>query len=192
MNAVDPNIVFERLRAETCKLLGFNIDALDAWQTAKVDTLSLLRLEQDRQMSAALRGEAVDPRQIAAIGEQLERLLHPAAAVERGRAGETARDALRRLILDVHAADEHKRADIAREEQQAIAEASGVQPTPALTASAEQTTSSSNVKHEYIDAEVLNEPLPPAPPPAEPSPLKPIPKRGDGCIHISILSLTHY
>src|ERR1700722_18786400 len=85
MNAVDPNIVFERLRAETCKLLGFNIDALDAWQTAKVDTLSLLRLEQDRQMSAAMRGEAVDPRQIAAIGEQLERALRPADTGPNGK-----------------------------------------------------------------------------------------------------------
>jgi hypothetical protein len=37
-----------------------------------------LTLEQDRQVSASLKGEAVDPKAIASVAEQLERMLHPA------------------------------------------------------------------------------------------------------------------
>jgi hypothetical protein len=76
-SAIDPSTLFEALRAEVIESLGYDASALRPWQTARVHALSLLHLEMDRMTTVALRGEAIDPRAVSVVAEQMEKLLHP-------------------------------------------------------------------------------------------------------------------
>ena len=75
--------VYARLSSETAKLLGFDVAALSPAQDVRVSMVAGLRLEFDRLQIAQLRGEAIDPKALVAISEQLEAALRPAEVVER-------------------------------------------------------------------------------------------------------------
>ena len=162
---------YRAIRASTAKLMSLDLDNLSSWQSVRLDRATVLRLELDTLASKQLAGQAIDTNKYATASETLERLIGGRPEQPNNVAvSEDARNRLRQLITDVLLTPSEQLVDAMRREEMIMAQAAGVQPTPALTAPAEQTTSSSsNVKHDYIDAEVLNEPLPPAPPPAEPS-----------------------
>jgi hypothetical protein len=111
MSDEQPNaVIFGKLRAETCGLLGFDLDHLSAWQEARLDTTVMLRWELDRMQSEMMAGKPVDAKQIAAIGEQLEAALHPIDGTN-AEASEPdnreAREALASLVLGIAEARAH-------------------------------------------------------------------------------------
>jgi hypothetical protein len=69
--------VYERLRAKTANLLGFDLTNLSALKALRLDRATLLRLELDRLQAQQAAGEAVDLNRIALASAQLEALLPP-------------------------------------------------------------------------------------------------------------------
>jgi hypothetical protein len=71
----DAGVVFERLRAETATMLGFDLDHLGAAQAVRLDRAIALRIEIDRLQSQQLRGESIDIVKLTSATEHLEKLL---------------------------------------------------------------------------------------------------------------------
>ena len=77
INKSNTSTLFDDLKRSTCQKLDFDLANLKPWQEARVTTIALLLLEQDRQVSAAIRGERIDPKDVSSIGEQLQNAYHP-------------------------------------------------------------------------------------------------------------------
>jgi hypothetical protein len=98
--------VYARLRAETAKMLGYDIADLTAVQTLRLDLAASLRLEIDRITALQMRGEPADLRALTSAAESLEKLLHPEVGPT-GNASEGAREEFARLLDGLAGAAEH-------------------------------------------------------------------------------------
>jgi hypothetical protein len=100
------NEVFHRLRLETIEQMGFDAIDLKSWQETRVHCVSVLRLELDRLTAEALAGREIDPKSVASINEQLERLLHPSFGGDSPEAHQRenteASEHLSKLITNLH------------------------------------------------------------------------------------------
>ena len=64
-----------RLRADTAKLLGFDLNNLSPSQSVRVDRAASLRLQLDDIQSAQLRGDAIDMPRFILASKELEAML---------------------------------------------------------------------------------------------------------------------
>lgn len=167
----DPGVLFNKLRAETCAKLDFDINHLSPWQEVKVNQVALLRLEEDRLIAAALRGEPIDPRAVSAIAEQLEKALHPSYGGDspeaHAAADETARAKLGAIVNGLLQQREYEATEIQQREEAAAVAAAGEPPPLETLPPLQSSVPGPNVKHDYLDAVVLSDD---PPPPAAPLP----------------------
>ena len=90
--------VYARLRTETAKMLGFDIDALTPVQALRLDLAASLQLEIDRITALQMRGEPADLKAMTSAAELLEKLLHPAEVAQTRNPHEGAREELARFL----------------------------------------------------------------------------------------------
>jgi hypothetical protein len=64
-----------RLRADTAKLLDYDINNLSAWQSVRLDRASTLRLQLDDISAAQLRGDPIDMPRFILASKELEAML---------------------------------------------------------------------------------------------------------------------
>jgi hypothetical protein len=172
---IDPPRLFEKLKAEVIEQAGF-VRPLRAWQETRVHSTALLLLELDRLTAQSLRGEAIDPKSVASIGEQLERLQNPSRGGDspeaHDRADAEATAELDRLITGILEQREFDGSEaMQREELAAIAAAMPENVTAKLAdASDPDAPPPNNVKTVYIDHDLI-EPDPTKPP--TPTPVTP-------------------
>jgi hypothetical protein len=76
MSAATPT-VYAKARAETCALLGYDLDGLTAEQATRLDITTALRLALDDQSGKLARGETVDVTKLLAASEALAKLFPP-------------------------------------------------------------------------------------------------------------------
>jgi hypothetical protein len=166
---VDPSAIFERLKADVIEQLGFDAKALRPWQSARVHSLSLLHLEMDRMTTEALQGRAVDPKAVAVVGEQMERLLNPSFGGDSPEAheivNEEARAKLMKLIDGISMQQEFE-ADAALQAEEAaaiaaalpvsvVSEAKGANLATFAEADPDAPPPSDNTRTTYIDAATI-------------------------------------
>ena len=132
----DPAAAYDRLRAETAEMFGYDLGNLSLTQGLQLDLVSLLRLEVDTMQGQVLAGQVVDLTRLVAAHGMLQKLLPeralvaPAPAVE-DRGSPTARERLRQLIENVFAAKDAELAESCqREEAVMAAEAMSASPPP--------------------------------------------------------------
>jgi hypothetical protein len=109
-----------RLRADTAKLLNYDINNLSAWQSVRLDRASTLRLQLDDISAAQLRGEVVDMPRFILASKELEAMLggNPDASTAHDFSG--AREELRQFFA--------RRADPIRKRDERLAEAKAALP----------------------------------------------------------------
>ena len=71
----DTAALFEKVRAETAQMLGFDILCLTPAQGVRLDRATALRLEVDRILSLQMRGEPIDVGRLTTASIQLEEML---------------------------------------------------------------------------------------------------------------------
>jgi hypothetical protein len=67
--------MFERVRAETAKMLGYNLDQLGLVQSVRLDRAIALRIEIDRVQAQQAQDQPIDIGRLSAASEQLEKLI---------------------------------------------------------------------------------------------------------------------
>lgn len=165
----DDDIVLDKLRHEACDMLQFDAAKLSAWQEARAGTLSLLLLQQDRLTQMAVAGQDVDPRQVVAIGTQLEAVLRPVAAdhnnvFERERDNEAARAKLAELVAGIVEQREHDADEIAEREERVMAWEAANEQTPLEIISLKPPAAASPAARTTYTECLNNQPAPPAEP----------------------------
>jgi hypothetical protein len=71
----DPAGLYARLRAETARMLGFDLASLSLGEGLQLDLTSMLRLEIDTLQGACLAGQAIDLARLQAAFAMLQKLL---------------------------------------------------------------------------------------------------------------------
>jgi hypothetical protein len=90
--------LYASLRAETARMLGYDLAALTPPQDVKLGMVAGLRLELDRLTTAQMRGEEIDPRVLVSISELLETALRPPVEARELGGDDTALAKVRALI----------------------------------------------------------------------------------------------
>jgi hypothetical protein len=89
----------QKLRSQTCALLGLDPNALSLAQQLRVNRASALRLQIDDLEAAQLRGQSIDINKLVEASEALERLVggNPEAAAQPDFSG--AKEELRQFLV---------------------------------------------------------------------------------------------
>jgi hypothetical protein len=121
----DLDLLRDRLRRNTCRLLKWDIDALTAAQEVRLGRAVVLRLELDDCETKSLNNQPFDMKNYIAASEALEHLLSGGASDASGGSYEfaDARDELRELL-------ETRAANIRAREESLARDAADEQPKP--------------------------------------------------------------
>jgi hypothetical protein len=107
--------VYQKVRATTIALLGFDPGDLTPTQSARVDVATALRFAIDDMQQRLLNGQSVDSQRLLAASEALARLMPPSKEPSSEITGESARQKLLQTVLAVIAAEDAESSQAASE-----------------------------------------------------------------------------
>jgi hypothetical protein len=152
-----------RLRADTAKLLNYDINNLSAWQSVRLDRAVALRLQLDDISAAQLRCDPIDMPHFILASKELEAMLggNPEQTTSPNYGAIAEIEAMIDGLLRTREQADHKRdADLMwREEQAAILAAGGNVDLVAAAPAVAKRSSADDVSHPALPA------APAAPPP---------------------------
>jgi hypothetical protein len=98
--------VYQKVRATTIALLGFDPGDLTPTQSAQVDVATALRFAIDDMQQRLLNGQSVDSQKLLAASEALARLMPPSKKPSSHITADSARQRLLQVVLNLIAAED--------------------------------------------------------------------------------------